>query len=83
MASYTEVMMGFIRDEFCKRYDIIWAGITKLNNITYRFKTKDLTDYETMNDTCRYCSVDEYSQELMKFCHCENYVELICILEKV
>lgn len=83
MASYTEVMMGFIHDEHTRRYDIIWAGTTKINNIKYRFKTRDLTDYETMNDTCMCCREDTLIEELVKFCHCENYVELICILEKV
>lgn len=31
---------------------------------------------------CRYCSQDEHIEELMNYCHCENYKEIICILEK-
>lgn len=76
-------MMGFIRDEYAMLYDIYWKGTTKINNITYRFKTIDLTDYDTMDKTCPCCSDYDNVKEMIKYCHCENYKEIICILEKV
>ena len=76
-------MMGLIRNRHTRIYDLVWSGVTKINNIEYQFRTKDLTDYDTMNDTCRYCSQDKHIEELLKYCHCENYKEIICILEKV
>jgi hypothetical protein len=72
-------MMGYIQGTGM-RYDILWCGETIINNKRYKFKTIDLTDYITMDDTCPYCSLEEHNQEMVKYCHCETYVELICIL---
>lgn len=76
-------MMGFVRDEYTLRYDIFWSGTTKINKIKYRFKTQDLTDYDTMDITCPCCSNYISTEQSNKNCHCEVYKEIICILEKV
>jgi len=61
-------------------YDYHLAGTCYYNNKLAKYISKDETDYQTMNDTCPCCSVEngDWNQ-----CHCENAPEVYCYITEL
>lgn len=61
---------------FCEsHYDVHWSGICICNGKLARYVTKDLTDYQKMNDTCPSCGLEDKPDE---YCHCQGYTDVVC-----
>ena len=59
------------------RYDIAWKGYAYHNGKLHSVVSEDLTDYDTMTNSCPCCSVDGNN---WKDCHCKNYLNVVCCL---
>jgi hypothetical protein len=58
-------------------YDYHLEGTCWYNGKIALYKSIDETDYQTMTDTCPYCSGRE--EDIMK-CHCENAPDVYCYI---
>ena len=61
-------------------YDVHWEGYCIHNGKLAKYRTRDLTDYQKMNDTCPSCGPEDKSYE---HCHCQSYVDVVCHIEEL
>ena len=61
-------------------YDFHLEGYCWWEGKLAKFVSRDETDYQTMNDTCPYCS-DQTTD--MNKCHCQNAPDVFCYIEKL
>ncbi len=56
-------------------YDIHLSGVCIHNGKLAKYETHDLTDYQTMTDTCPSCGP---ADQPLLYCHCEPYTDVVC-----
>lgn len=61
-------------------WDYHQRGTCIYNNKIALFNSVDETDYETMHNTCPYCS--DQTKDI-NLCHCESATELFCIITEL